>query len=296
MELLRALLGSSGLGGLLQRDWPWSVVHAPNVGGLDHPRWRRLAALEFDDLARRHRGPICCTREDADGRYREWLVDSSEALHQLDRGAAICLSGCDAIEPELRRWTSEIVSVLGVAKSRSRGSAYFSRAGHGLPPHWDDREILVLQIRGTKRWRVTPNRAAPFPTCGYPFAPGDRRGEVELPLYAKPDRQVDLADDRRELDLTPGSLLFLPRGTWHETRAIRDSFSITVGLDLPTGLEVLLTALRLRLLSEEQWRRPLPVGPTADNSDRLAAALGDLLDGLRWPMLEVDELSRLTHE
>jgi hypothetical protein len=93
----------------------------------------------------------------------------------------------------------------------------------GFSPHYDTHEVFVLQIAGGKRWRIyqpplfLPHRSQPFDPRSYvPSAP------------------------LLEVDLTPGDLLYLPRGFVHTT-ATSDSFSIhvTLGITVYTWVELL---------------------------------------------------------
>jgi len=93
----------------------------------------------------------------------------------------------------------------------------------GFSPHYDTHEIFVLQIAGGKRWRIhepplfLPHRSQPF----------DPRSYVS---------SVALL----EVDLTPGDLLYLPRGFVHTT-ATSDRFSVhvTLGITVYTWVELL---------------------------------------------------------
>jgi hypothetical protein len=51
--------------------------------------------------------------------------------------------------------------------------------------------------------------------------------------------------------------VFLPRGTWHTTRAESDSMSLSIGIRPPPALDHLLHQLRGLLLQDGRWRRPL---------------------------------------
>ena len=74
----------------------------------------------------------------------------------------------------------------------------------GFTPHYDTHEVFVLQIAGTKRWRVfqppqpLPHRSQPFTPIGY---------ALPAPLL--------------ELELKPGDLLYLPRGYVHAANTSR---------------------------------------------------------------------------
>jgi bifunctional lysine-specific demethylase and histidyl-hydroxylase NO66 len=93
----------------------------------------------------------------------------------------------------------------------------------GFTPHYDTHEIFVLQIAGKKRWRIEkpPLR---LPHRSQPFNPQSYVGSAPL----------------LEVDLSPGDLLYLPRGFVHSTTT-SDSFSIhvTLGMTVYTWVELL---------------------------------------------------------
>ncbi|XP_076974759.1 ribosomal oxygenase 2 isoform X2 [Tamandua tetradactyla] len=77
-------------------------------------------------------------------------------------------------------------------------NVYITPAGaQGLPPHYDDVEVFILQLEGQKHWRLY-----------HPTVPLAREYSVE-------------AEDRigwptHEFTLKPGDLLYFPRGTIHQ--------------------------------------------------------------------------------
>jgi len=102
----------------------------------------------------------------------------------------------------------------------------------GFSRHADEHEVLVLQIEGSKLWRVYPENGEP---C--------------------------------EIELTPGSLLYLPRGLQHEaeTRGIA-SIHITLGIS-PVYAFQLLEEIAAIAHSHPKFQYPLGGGkliPTAD--------------------------------
>lgn len=113
----------------------------------------------------------------------------------------------------------------------------------GFSPHYDTHEVFVLQIAGSKRWRIhqppvsLPHRSQPFDPRSYvPSAP------------------------LLEIDLTPGDLLYLPRGFVHTT-ATSDSFSVhvTLGVTVYTWIELLSDWIQLSK-NAPNFRRALPPG------------------------------------
>ena len=56
--------------------------------------------------------------------------------------------------------------------------------------------------------------------------------------------------------MLPGSVLFMPRGTWHYTEAEDDSMAMSIALSPPTQLDVFLYHLKSTLLQDPAWRSP----------------------------------------
>eukprot|EP00435_Cladocopium_sp_Y103_P055224 s171_g18.t1 len=84
-------------------------------------------------------------------------------------------------------------------------NAYVTPAGQqGLAPHYDDVEVFMLQLEGSKHWKLhrPPDDDA---SCEYP-----------LPRTASRDfQQEELCELLMECVLQPGDLLYFPRGTVH---------------------------------------------------------------------------------
>ncbi|XP_023365464.1 ribosomal oxygenase 2 isoform X1 [Otolemur garnettii] len=77
-------------------------------------------------------------------------------------------------------------------------NVYLTPAGsQGLPPHYDDVEVFILQLEGEKHWRLY-HPTVPL-AREYSVEPEDRIGR---PTY--------------EFTLKPGDLLYFPRGTIHQ--------------------------------------------------------------------------------
>ena len=128
----------------------------------------------------------------------------------------------------------------------------------GFSPHYDTHEVFVLQIAGSKRWRIH-KPPLPLPHRSQPFDP---RGYVpSAPLC--------------ELDLVPGDLLYLPRGFVHTTET-SDSFSVhvTLGITVYTWIDLLTEWVQLSKHSPS-FRRALPPGFAGREDVR--KSLGDQL-------------------
>jgi ribosomal protein L16 Arg81 hydroxylase len=62
--------------------------------------------------------------------------------------------------------------------------------------------------------------------------------------------------ESQAIELRPGSVLFLPRGYWHQTEVLEDSLALNLALLTPTWHSVFLGQLRNLLLNEAHWRAP----------------------------------------
>ena len=113
----------------------------------------------------------------------------------------------------------------------------------GFAPHYDTHEVFVLQVAGSKRWRVfQPPLALPHPT--QPFTPTGY--DVPRPLL--------------ELELKQGDLLYLPRGYVHAARTSQGhSAHVTIGITVYTWVE-LLSELIASSKGFHQFRTALPPG------------------------------------
>lgn len=90
--------------------------------------------------------------------------------------------------------------------------------------HWDDHDVFVIQLQGSKRWRI-------FGRNEFSMHPADSA------MGTPPAETVD------DLVLSPGDVLFLPRGFWHDPVAeggpslhITGSVPCTTGTDLARWL------------------------------------------------------------
>jgi hypothetical protein len=93
------------------------------------------------------------------------------------------------------------------------------------PVHYDDHDILIVQLAGTKRWYVANRPSALFNAW---------RGVSGNPPDLGPHDVVDVA---------PGDLMYLPRGTFHTVDSDAFSVHLAIGFTPLTVREALLAAL-----------------------------------------------------
>ncbi len=198
--------------------------------------------------------PLPFSAYTTDGSY----VDKAAvvALHQ--QGATVILRSLDQWSPGLTRLRVSAEELFGC---ESQVNVYLTPpAEKSTPPHWDTHDLFVLQIEGSKRWRLF-NGARSLPL-------GDERFRVGTDV---------VHDEVEEVVLDAGDTLYLPRGVIHEP--VAESYSVHVSLGIHTVRQFDLVSVALRLLAgREGHRLRHSVGHWSDASASLTAdVLSDLL-------------------
>ncbi len=153
-------------------------------------------------------------------------------------------------------------------RARASVNAYVSfRQDSAFGAHWDDHDVLVLQVHGRKRWFCYGKRDR-YPMKG--VAGPSKVGESEEPEWSAV--------------LEPGDMLYIPRGDFHRAQ-VEDGHSLhlTIGLAFPRGDDV-VRWLGRRCLEDEVFRRDISTlaGPEAlaTRQEELRAALHNAVDSL----------------
>jgi hypothetical protein len=105
-------------------------------------------------------------------------------------------------------------------------SAFWSNGGMRAPVLYDDHDLLIVQLRGTKRWYVS-NKPSELPNA-WKGIPADH--SLDLGPYST-------------IDLIPGDMLYLPRGTLHTVDSDTASLHLAVGFTPLTVRDVVQAAL-----------------------------------------------------
>ena len=140
-----------------------------------------------------------------------------------------------------RRVAADFRSAGIVLRKPIRANAYFTPPrSQGFAAHYDDHDVLVLQLHGEKRWRVY-GEAAKWP-----------RKPMVAPLGAD-----FLSSRAQELTLHTGDVLYIPRGFAHEAEAIdTSSLHLTLSVQAATWADIFERLIDL----EERLGEPLPAG------------------------------------
>ena len=169
----------------------------------------------------------------------------AQVYRGFDAGATINVLGVHRFWPRIGALCRALEETL---HHRLYCNLFFTPAD--APPlhaHYDDQDVLILQLSGSKSWRIDET---PFP----------------LPLRGD-FADVPLGDDPRDIVLQAGDVLYLPRGFVHEPAALDGpSLHLTVGITPHRWADLLASALVSRAQRTRSLRRALPPGVLFDHT------------------------------
>lgn len=192
---------------------------------------------------------------------------------QINTAYKLYSEGCTLIMERLE-WRSPVVRMLcrlleADLNHRVGMNAYATpRGSQGFNVHFDDHDVLILQVEGAKHWEIyTPDYA--------------------LPMDHSPPHKV-LSDPERQkpymsIELAAGDLLYLPRGWSHAARAADcASLHLTVGIHVFRWADLLQEALAQVSGNDVRFRQALPPGflDAGAPSEALQAHFEELLGAL----------------
>jgi len=201
-----------------------------------------LAAFRLEPAAvRMSRG----TDKKGPDSYR--LADGSLDLDGIrDDFAAGYTIVLDGVEQYLRTVRTLVRSLEVTLNFPVQVNAYITPPqSRGLIPHYDDHDVLILQIQGSKTWHL--------------YVGADRPPRE---IQRDKDKAVDFESLPApiELCLQAGDLLYVPRGRVHAARTDSDpSVHLTVGIHAPTVLMLAIGALYSQSFRDDRLNARLPV-------------------------------------
>ena len=150
-------------------------------------------------------------------------------------------------------------------------NAYATPKGsQGFSVHFDNHDVLILQIEGSKHWVIYP------PDSPLPLQ--------EESSWFKPYTDAQLPQPHMTTDLEAGDLLYLPRG-WRHAASASDSASLhlTVGISVYRWADFIQQVLLDLSNKDIQFRRALPPGFLNGRgpSEHLRAQMEQLLAALQ---------------
>ncbi|MGW0789793.1 cupin domain-containing protein [Streptomyces sp. NPDC002911] len=182
----------------------------------------------------------------------------AELHRHLAEGATLVLDAIDELHPGVGRLAQELERHLRTGVQVNAYASWTPEEGFGV--HWDDHDVLVLQLDGAKRWRIYgPTRPAPL------------HRDTDVPEPPQNDPVVELV-------LHTGDMLYLPRGWWHAVAASEGvrSLHLTCGMQTTTGAD-LFQWLSEDLRRESTVRSDLPRFGTEGEKADFVRSLSELV-------------------
>lgn len=154
-----------------------------------------------------------------------------QAYH--DRDYTVRIPEVVPLSPPLRRFARALEILLHQPVD---ASLFWSKAGAGAVVHYDNRDNLVIQLHGRKRWFVSTDP---------PGLQNNWKHIGEPPPHLQRHRVIEAG---------PGDLLYIPRGTPHTVDSVSESLHLAV-LFVPTTLrEALIAAIDFLSDSDRTFR------------------------------------------
>lgn len=194
--------------------------------------------------------------------WRDGMVDPTQVARLFAEGATVIFQGLHDRHEGMRRLCSAITRQ---ACARSQTNIYLTPPdSQGFRPHWDTHDVYVLQVEGSKRWRI--------------YA-----GGPELPLEdQKFDPEKDEPGDvEAEFALSAGEVLYIPRGIMHAAMTTHEiSLHVTLGVMAYTWSHLLVDCLGELAERSPSWRANVPFGFAHADDETLLRELAGLLEQL----------------
>jgi ribosomal protein L16 Arg81 hydroxylase len=287
---LSALLSPSAADEFLTEYWPHRPYVAHGNPARFPPALRTEELASVQALGKCYAGNMAFTR----GRKSDRMVKIRQVDPGilLDMGLTLSFENVGPYVPGAMEFLRGLERELGLNENTMVMSAFASPHQDGLRCHYDAQDLISIQLQGTKRFHYAPVRELTMP-YGTQYTPRDRPYDE---LYAQAEH--GFPDDKdvefKTAEMKPGTVLFLPRATWHHTEADEPSLSLSIILRPPTLVDCAVEQLRWLMLQDSAWRQPL-YGATADGAthEKLHAHAAQLLG--RLPVAKrLDQISDKT--
>ena len=163
-------------------------------------------------------------------------VNTKNLARLLDHGASLIASPFDPYVPKVEALCADVRR--HVKERTYAGAVATTGPGCAIKLHYDAQDIIIVQITGSKRWKIY-DRPVAWPVAGMP---------EQVPPQDDP-----VFDDT----VRPGDFLFLPAGHWHHCdNGPEPCLHLGIIIEPPTGWHA-VKALLPQFQADEMFRIPL---------------------------------------
>ena len=184
-------------------------------------------------------------------------------LADMRDGGTLVMDALNEREPRLRLLCRLLQQELSY---RFQTNLYLTPAkGTGFTPHWDNHDVFIIQVHGSKRWKIEKQRRT--------FPANDEN-------MSKEDEDRIMAPDADAFTLHQGDLIYIPRGFVHAAECgAESSLHITLGIHPANWSGLLHATIKALATSDRNLHRALPMGflhgKRSELVSGLLAALGE---------------------
>ncbi|WP_374034302.1 JmjC domain-containing protein [Bdellovibrio bacteriovorus] len=292
---LAELLAPVTLPEFFNSHWPVEPLFIPATPG----KLQDIFALEqMQDLknlisARQRKVRACLP--DFDDEYSSIHLEPGDALKAYRNNMTLVFDSMQSQDATIADMLGNVRADLGLVTGgaendlcKARSIAYATPAGCGTRLHFDANANFIIQIKGTKTWRLAPNESVEFPTERFTTGSEEMPAALEKQCHAHLIEALD--EDSMEVVMKPGCVLFVPRGYWHETTTEEESLSLNFTFSQPTWADVFTKSLQEVLLRSPEWRE-LADGLEGADQERKEAAIARFEFLLKSLSTELPEIS-----
>lgn len=168
-------------------------------------------------------------------------------LRQFSEGATLKLEDLDFRNTEIAKMCKTLESIVGGEVFAKPILTGIGKKSFNI--HYDMPDIFVIQLEGTKHWKVWPNH-------------------VKNPTYSMQEVLVqdNLPDPEIDILLEPGDILYIPGGTPHIARCVDDySLHMSIGM-IPMKIHDVLEGY-IKMLSQQLPILRETIYPFSSNSN-----------------------------
>jgi bifunctional lysine-specific demethylase and histidyl-hydroxylase NO66 len=213
------------------------------TGALEHDKFVLIKSgvgqVSVDEMTIEQRYP----RARHTGRTPKVVLDPRVVLSYFDRGYTLVIKDASLFSPRLQKFVNRVQQRLGFYVQTN---VYFTPPkAQGFDVHHDTHDTMVMQIEGTKTWRV--------------YDP-----VVELPVETQPfskEEHVKNLKLNRQVTLQPGDTLYVPHGFPHEAMTSEGtSLHVTLAMCPLRVIDLLEAMVDFAAITDIELRRALPPG------------------------------------
>lgn len=167
------------------------------------------------------------------------VIDVPQMISAYQQGVTIVIEAVHRYWKPLAMFCESITKELSL---RLQANVYVSPPnGQGLATHYDTHDVLIMQVYGSKHWRLF-EQTIELPNKKFRFDHG----------------KTAVGNLIREVTLSPGDLIYIPRGVGHEaTTSELASVHITIGLEFYQWIDLFKRAIE-QLENNAEFRESMP--------------------------------------